>query len=116
MQEGTGNLLCGDGICIADWRGEFCPKCQISSFRAKLFLFYTSAENDHLGNTELRSLKVEKPSNSPAILQSNLKILFSKIFFKIFLFPHMFLGPAGVTRGMYIYFLANFQNYLGNWS
>lgn len=28
--------------------------------RGKLFLFYTSAENDRSGNTELRSLKVKK--------------------------------------------------------
>lgn len=116
MQEGTENLLCSDGICIADWRGEFCPKGQISSFRAKLFLFYTSAENYHLGNTELRNLKVKNTSNCPAILQSNLQILFSKLFFKLFLFPHMFLRVAVVTQGIYIYFLANFQNYLGNLS
>lgn len=68
MQEGTGNLLCGDGICIADWRGEFCPKCRISSFRAKLFLFYTSAENYHLSNRELRSLKVKNKKKSVTAL------------------------------------------------
>jgi len=37
---------------------------------AKLFLFYTCAENDRFGNTELSSLKVnnnKKRSNLPAI-------------------------------------------------
>lgn len=113
MQEGTGNLLCSDGICIADWRGEFCPKCQISSFRAKLFLFYTSAENDHLGNIELKSLKVKKTSNCPAILPSNLKILFSKLFFKnIFVPTHVSKTSSGDTGHIYL-FCCQFSKRLG---